>query len=90
MVRVGEEMVAVFHLADGFFALANECPHAGASLAHGVVDGDAVCCRIHHWRFAIRDGSYLDEDKPQYHALTWSVRVVGDEVQVAPPDEKAE
>jgi len=63
--------------------LANACPHAGASLAHGIMDGDTVTCRIHHWRFTIRDGKYLDEDKPRCDVQTFAVRVVGEEVQVA-------
>ena len=78
----GETAVAVFQHAGRFFALANECPHAGASLAHGLIDGDCVSCRIHHWRFCIRDGRYLDEDKSQYNVRSFRVRVVGDEVQV--------
>jgi nitrite reductase/ring-hydroxylating ferredoxin subunit len=47
------------------------------------MEGDTVWCRIHHWRFSIRDGTYLDEDKPQCNARTFAIRVVGDEVRVA-------
>lgn len=75
-------MIGVFNVAGLFLALANECPHAGASLAHGLLEGDTVRCRIHHWRFSIRDGTYLDEQKPECNAQTYPVRVVGDEVQV--------
>ena len=85
MFAIAETMVGVFHVAGRFFALANECPHAGASLAHGIIEGDTVRCRIHHWRFSIRDGTYLDEDKPQCNALSFPVRVVGNEIQVATP-----
>jgi len=65
-----------------FHALDNACPHAGASLAHGQIEGDTVRCRIHHWCFCITDGTYLDEDKPEFDARTIAVRVVGDYVQV--------
>lgn len=82
MFVVAETMIGVFNLGGSFFALANECPHAGASLAHGVVENEIVCCRIHHWRFSIRDGAYLDEDKPQCNLQTFPVRVVGNEVHV--------
>ncbi|MBD3674091.1 MAG: Rieske 2Fe-2S domain-containing protein [Planctomycetaceae bacterium] len=74
--------VGVFHIDDHFYALHNECPHAGASLAHGSIDGDVVSCRIHHWRFCLRDGTYLDQDQPKWNAQTIPVRVVGDEVQL--------
>ena len=74
--------VGIFCIRGEFFALDNRCPHAGASLAHGSIDGDTVACRIHHWRFCIRDGSYLDESRPQFNARSIPVRVVGAEVQV--------
>ena len=83
MFSVAETMIAVFHVGGRFFALANECPHAGASLAHGIVEGDTVRCRIHYWRFSIRDGEYLDEDEANCNAKTFPLRIVGEEVQVA-------
>ena len=83
MFAVAETMIGVFHVGGRFFALANECPHAGASLAHGFIDGDTVRCRIHHWRFSIRDGTYLDEDKPQCNVRSFLLRIAGNEVQVA-------
>ncbi len=75
--------VALFNVQGKFFALRNECPHAGASLAHGYVEGDVVRCRIHHWGFCVRDGKYVDQDQPQFDASVIPVRTVGDEVQVA-------
>jgi len=80
---VAEVMVGVFNVGGEHFALANECPHAGASLAHGIIDGDTVRCRIHHWAFSVSDGTYLDEAKPQCNAQSFPVRIVGDQVQVA-------
>ena len=82
MFVVDDVMVGVFHVNGEFFALENQCPHEGASLAHGIIDDGTVRCRIHHWRFCIRDGTYLDEDKPRCNARTFPVRVVGEEVQV--------
>ena len=82
MFVVNEGMVGIFHISGQFFALDNLCPHEGASLAHGIIEGDTVRCRIHHWRFRIRDGTYLDEGKPRCNARTFRVRVVGEDVQV--------
>lgn len=76
--------VGVFHVAGEYYALENSCPHAGASLAHGAIEGERVRCRIHHWGFCLRSGTYLDEDKPGYNAKSFSVRVVDDQVQVRP------
>jgi len=74
--------IGIFHLDGQLYALHNECPHAGASLAHGDIDKDVVSCRIHHWRFCIRDGTYLDEDRPRFNARPIHVRVVQKQVQV--------
>ncbi len=82
MFVVDEVPVGVFRVDGNFFALHNECPHAGASLAHGLIDGDVVSCRIHHWRFCVRDGTYLDQNQPEQNAKTIPVRVVGAEVQI--------
>ena len=82
MFIVGDVQIAIFHIGDKFFALDNRCPHAGASLAHGDIDGDTVYCRIHHWHFSLRDGAYLDEDRPGFNARCFPIRVVGNEVQV--------
>lgn len=82
MFVVDDVMIGVFLVDGEFFALDNRCPHAGASLAGGIVEGDVVRCRIHHWRFCIRDGTYLDEDKPKFNTRKFPVRVVEGEVQV--------
>ena len=75
-------LVGLFHVDGRFYALHNECPHAGASLAHGLIEGDTVRCRIHHWRFCIKDGTYLDQDQSELNAKTIPVRIMGHEVQV--------
>lgn len=74
MFLVNDSPIAIFNLDGKFFALANECPHAGASLAHGEINDDCISCRIHHWRFSIRDGTYLDEDKPRYNVRCFELR----------------
>jgi nitrite reductase (NADH) small subunit len=83
MFVVEGQMVGLFHVDDEFLAVSNECPHAGASLAHGTFEGDVVSCRIHHWRFCLRTGRYLDEDKPEFNARSFTTRVVNGEVQVS-------
>ncbi|MBC8352674.1 MAG: Rieske (2Fe-2S) protein [Planctomycetes bacterium] len=82
MFVIDNVMVGVFHVNGEYFALDNRCPHAGASLAGGIIENDTIRCRIHHWRFCVREGTYLDEDKPRFNARTFAVRVVGAELQV--------
>lgn len=83
MFNVDGRMIGLFNVDGEFLAVSNECPHAGASLAHGTIDGDVVSCRIHHWSFCLRSGRYLDEDKPEFNARPYVTRVVNGEVQVS-------
>ncbi len=83
MFIVNGQMVGVFNVDGEFLAVSNECPHAGASLAHGTFEGDVVSCRIHHWRFCLRTGRYLDQERPEFNARTFATRVVNGEVQVS-------
>jgi NAD(P)H-dependent nitrite reductase small subunit len=64
LVYVGGEQVALFHAGGQFYATANRCPHANASLAEGSVmlagDGrPAVLCPGHDSQFDLRTGEPL-------------------------------
>jgi len=83
IVSVDGQMIGLFNVGGEFLAISNECPHAGASLAHGTFEGEVVNCRIHHWKFCLRSGQYLDQDKPEFNARTFVTRVVGGEVQIS-------
>jgi len=75
-------MVAVF-LRDGqYFAIDDCCPHMGASLAAGYLDGTEVMCPWHAWRFCVKDGLWLDNPKSKIRTESFAVRVLGDEIQV--------
>lgn len=79
---LGEMMIAIFNVDGEFLALDDCCPHAGASLARGYVEGETVRCRIHHWGFCLRSGVYVDEDNRSLNARSFPVRIVNDAVQV--------
>ena len=48
--------IAFFGTADGWRAIADSCPHQGASLAGGKVEGGAVQCPAHGLRFDLATG----------------------------------
>lgn len=85
-VPVDDRMVAVFRRGGQWYAIDDLCPHMGASLAEGHVEGETVTCPWHAWRFCIKDGTW--EDNRRVKVDTFEVRVVGDEVQVRerPPE----
>ena len=84
---VGKVMVAVFQVEGRFYAIDDFCPHQGASLAEGYLDGCTVACPWHHWRFSIEDGSWLDN--PKISVQKYGVRVKGQNIQVQLPSESA-
>ncbi len=59
-VRLLGEDLALFRTRDGLPGLVDaRCPHRGASLAHGLVDGDGLRCAYHGWCFD-RSGTCLE------------------------------
>ncbi len=77
---VGGRMVAVFNEDGKFFAIDDFCPHMGASLAGGYLEGGIVTCPWHAWRFCIHDGKWCDN--PRIKIDAFECRVEGDQVQV--------
>ncbi len=48
--------VAIFHLEGEFYAIDNTCPHRGASLGAGILEGEEVRCPLHGWQFNVKTG----------------------------------
>jgi len=46
----------------GFFALDGICPHAGAVLADGMLDGDLLICPLHAFTFETPSGRCVDDE----------------------------
>jgi nitrite reductase/ring-hydroxylating ferredoxin subunit len=49
--------IALFRVGDRLCAIRDECPHAGASLADGVLDGTIITCPRHGSQFDVLTGS---------------------------------
>ena len=50
--------VALFHVNDAYYAVANNCLHRGGPLGEGEVDNYQVTCPWHGWKYDVRDGSF--------------------------------
>ena len=50
-VEVGGHAIAVFRVDDGVRAIGDSCPHLGASLSEGMVNGKIAVCPWHGWTF---------------------------------------
>jgi len=56
-VFVNNKKICVAHTASGFYAVADKCPHNGASLGTGwCTEDDTVICPVHRYRFDLKTG----------------------------------
>lgn len=72
--------IAVYHIAAGFFATDNTCPHRGGPLAEGDIIGDEITCPWHLWSFDVKTG--LCAGNPEIAVATHELRVDGDRILV--------
>lgn len=55
------EQIVLFSTTEGYFAVENRCPHAGANLHEGMVENKILMCVWHGWRFDLETGQCLNE-----------------------------
>ena len=56
---VADEPLAVYHVGTEFHACADRCPHAGATLSEGEVEGGVVTCPRHGSQFVVSTGERI-------------------------------
>ncbi|MEY2581632.1 MAG: hypothetical protein QOE09_1481 [Ilumatobacteraceae bacterium] len=52
VMLLGQPLVVVRHANDAVAAFIDECPHRGAPLSLGRLEGEELVCAFHGWRFA--------------------------------------
>ena len=82
IVRVEDELLAIFHVDGQYYAINDVCTHDGGPLAEGPLEGHVIECPRHGARFDIRTGAVLCMPATS-PVPTHETRVVGDEIQVA-------
>jgi nitrite reductase/ring-hydroxylating ferredoxin subunit len=80
-VTVNGKKVALFRVHDAFYAIEDRCPHRGAPLSEGDLDGAEVTCPWHAARLDVTTGKHLSPPA-NCGVATYKVQVVGDEIQV--------
>ena len=81
VVRIEDQAIAVFRLADGYYAMDDVCTHDGGPLADGIIEGAEIECPRHGARFDIRTGAVRCMPATE-DVNTYPVRIEGDEIQV--------
>jgi nitrite reductase (NADH) small subunit len=56
-VRVSDTLtLAVCKLEGTYYAFDGKCPHRGAPLAEGEIQGELLVCPLHHFKFNLKTG----------------------------------
>lgn len=83
----GDVTIALFRTEDAVYAIDDFCPHMGAPLSQGCLDGAAVTCPWHDATFSLITGSNLNNSPAYGAAKVYNLRVEGESVQLEwPPD----
>jgi len=88
--QVEGTLIALFNRSGQYSAIHDSCPHMGASLATGYLEGSQVTCPWHAWRFSVEDGTWLDNPSSKLNVPCYEVRVQGDDIQIRLPDKPDE
>ena len=79
--EVGDKKLAVYNIGGKFYVTDDECTHASASLADGILEGDVIECSVHFGAFHVPTGAV--KAPPCSIALrTYQVLLQGDDVYV--------
>ena len=73
-VEIGGFQLAVFLNQGQVYVTDNTCPHAGGSLAGGVVEEGCVVCPWHAWTFRLDNGQL--RDAPGVAISVYKIRLI--------------
>lgn len=86
IIDIDGEPIAVFNIADLYYAIADVCSHDDGPVAEGELNEHEIVCPRHGAKFDIRNGRVLTlpaiVDIPAY-----PVRIEGTEIQIGLPIE---
>ena len=77
---VDSKPVALFNIDGTFYAIEDVCPHHGAPLGGGPLDGTIVACPWHFWQFDVTNGNFASTDAQG--VASYPVKVEDDEILV--------
>ena len=80
-VTLNGKAVGLFNVGGTVYAIDDTCPHRGAPLWEGDLEGKEVTCPWHGARFDVTSGDHLCPPA-NTGVATYKVQVVGDEIQV--------
>jgi nitrite reductase/ring-hydroxylating ferredoxin subunit len=79
--EIGTNVIAVYNIDGEVYATDDECTHAAASLADGMLEGETIECALHFGAFNVKTGEAVQA--PCFTALrTYKVKVRDGKVYV--------
>ena len=77
--EVKGQQISIFNIAGEYFAIYDTCPHKGtAPLIKGTLDGIAIKCPNHGYRFDLKTGECNID--PAFNTRVFSIKVEGNEI----------
>jgi len=77
----GAKTLAIYNIGGTYYATDDECTHAAASLADGMLQGDVIECCMHMGSFRVPTGEVVDPPC-EVPLRTYQVVIKGDDVFV--------
>jgi nitrite reductase/ring-hydroxylating ferredoxin subunit len=78
---VGANTLAVYNIDGTYYVTDDECTHAAASLADGMLEGDVIECCMHMGSFHVPTGNVV-APPCEVPLRTYQVQLKGDDVYV--------
>ncbi len=82
LVEVNQKRIALFNVGGRYYALDDTCPHRGAPLSEGELEGTAVVCPWHGAIFDLATG-HVTRPPAAGGVATYDVRVDAEEIAIA-------
>ena len=79
--EVGDRRLAVYNIEGKFYITDDECTHASASLADGMLEGDVIECCLHFGAFHVPTGA-VKAPPCSLPLRTYKVELQGDDIFV--------
>lgn len=87
LLHTGTRCVALFQVGGHYHAIADSCPHQGASLAGGKLEGRMLQCPAHGLRFDLASGCL--QNVPTVRVAVYPVHIEQGKVYLDLPDDES-
>jgi nitrite reductase/ring-hydroxylating ferredoxin subunit len=82
LVEVHQKRIALFNVGGRYYAIDDVCPHRGAPLSEGEVEGETVVCPWHGAIFKLATGE-VQRFPAAVGVATYEVRLESGEIAIA-------